>query len=210
LCYIKMNCFGEKFYIIKWAFGGSRLYDDWYCPSNGKPYDEKSSAYDLTDILEIFNIGGKRPNAGWCYNGLISKVKESIKILESQNLKPEIRAFCWMQGESDTHTPDTIGNYINRYKNLIKDFKSNFSDYLYNCIYADAGISTEWNEYKKINQAKYNYAKEDKNRVYIDTIKNCLTTLFEPEENPDTAHYDSGSLIKLGHLFIDAIKNNLK
>ena len=46
------------------------------------------------------------------------------------------------------------------------------------------------------------------NRV-IDTISEGLTCSNEPSDNPDIAHYDSLSEIKLGHLFIENIADYL-
>ena len=46
--------------------------------------------------------------------------------------------------------------------------------------------------------------------IIIDTISEGLTTSKEPYEQPDIAHYDSLSQIKLGHLFAEAIMKFLK
>lgn len=40
---------------------------------------------------------------------------------------------------------------------------------------------------------------------YFSTIDHGLTTLNEPYDEPDTAHYDSMSEIKLGRLFAEQI-----
>ena len=39
--------------------------------------------------------------------------------------------------------------------------------------------------------------------VLVDTISEGLTCSGEPEGNPDMAHYDALSEIKLGHLFAE-------
>ena len=46
--------------------------------------------------------------------------------------------------------------------------------------------------------------------VIIDTISEGLTIFKEPYEQPEIAHYDSLSQIKLGHLFAEAIIKFIK
>jgi hypothetical protein len=56
-----------------------------------------------------------------------------------------------------------------------------------------------------MNDNKKKYAEEHENCFYIDTVSAGLTTLFEPEDAPDTAHYDCESTVKLGLMFADNI-----
>ena len=110
-----------------------------------------------------------------------------------------------MQGEGDSVTEENANNYRVYFDNFIKDFKGEFSQHLKNCIFADAGISEKWNFYREINEFKKEYAQSQDNFVYIDTIANGLTTEYEPTDNPDTAHYDCESTLKLGKLFAEKI-----
>ena len=50
---------------------------------------------------------------------------------------------------------------------------------------------------------KADYAAEQPNRRYIDTIAEGITTKKEPHGNVDIYHYDSDSVIKLGRLFAE-------
>jgi len=52
-----------------------------------------------------------------------------------------------------------------------------------------------------VNASKQQVADASPMNVLIDTNAEGLTTKNEPEENPDQAHYDALSEIKLGHLF---------
>lgn len=73
-------------------------------------------------------------------------------------------------------------------------------------MFVDAGISTVWPMYKEMNETKKKYAEAHGDCVFIDTIAEGLTTEKEPRGEPDTYHYDSDCVIKLGHLFAENIK----
>lgn len=61
----------DEYYIIKYSYGGSNLYEHW-----------------------------KKENQ-CLYKGLVKYTKQSIDYLKSKNYNPNIVAMCWMQGESD-------------------------------------------------------------------------------------------------------------
>lgn len=193
----------EEFFIVKCAFGGATLFNDWLSPSNGLPYSNTSMANEYPDIVQALNQG-KHPTAGWCYNELIKILNESIQILKKEGFEPQICAFFWMQGESDSYAKDLVENYIQRYDNLLKDFQKQFDLYLSKCIYVDAGISENWLYYKELNALKEEYAGR-KGYCYLDTVTEGLTTQNEPIDNPDKAHYDSDSIVKLGEMFAEKI-----
>lgn len=188
--------FGDKeFFIVKCAFGGSNLYNDWRSPSSGAPYSVESK---ITGHCE--HVG-----AGWCFNELISLTQSSLSILKERGYAPEICAFLWMQGESDAYEISTVENYISLYDKLLTDFRQSFSKYMKACIYVDAGISEQWRYYKEINAAKKLYAEQN-GHEYISTIDEGLTTANEPHDEPDIAHYDIDSVVRLGELFAEKIK----
>ena len=193
----------EKFFIIKYAFGGANLYKDWLSQSSGGLYDPNSSADKYDDIVGAVE-SGINMGYGWCYNGFIKLMNESIELLKKQGYMPNIRAFFWMQGESDAFSLEAVKRYKGLYDNFIQDIKTNFAPYIADCIYVDAGISNFWPCYKEMNELKKENAKE-KGYVYIDTIGAGLTTDFEPIEQPDRAHYDSNSIVELGELFAQNI-----
>ena len=74
--------------------------------------------------------------------------------------------------------------------------------------FVDAGInnSPQWQYYRKVNEAKQQFADESENNIYIDTIAAGLHTNQEPFDTPDTAHYDTESQVQLGHLFAEAFE----
>ena len=196
---------GEEFYIVKCAVGGASLKRDFLSPSSGGYYDVENFKNEYISFIDAF-FNGKPIKAGWCYNGLVDILRDSIEYLENKDLEPEIIGFCWMQGESDADTLENVENYKVFYKNLIDDFKNEFKKYTENCIFVDAGVSDIWNYYKEMNAFKKTFADANEDASYFDTLENGLTTKFEPVEEPDIYHYDCASVIKLGKLFAENIK----
>ena len=191
----------EEFFIVKCAVGGVSLAGDWLSPSSGAPYDEKRSA-----ILPESISDPKVRFLGWCYNEMIKRLSLALAQLKESGYEPEIIAFCWMQGESDSGNAEANEAYIGRYDALLGDLRAAFpSAFSPDCRYIDAAISERWNNYEKMNANKKKYAETHKNHFFIDTVAEGLTTLNEPEENPDTAHYDCASTVKLGELFAEKI-----
>ena len=196
---------GEEIFIVKCAFGGSNLYRDWQSPSNGPEYDSTAYANQVPDIISALGTG-EPIRAGWCYNELIKILGESIEFLKGEGFAPSVRAFCWMQGESDADTEDHANDYIGRYDRFLSDLRSVYGEYMSDCVYIDGGISQLWPRHERINQSKCYYAATHVNCCFIDTISHGLTTQNEPVEEPDVAHYDVDCTIKLGRLFAKQIK----
>lgn len=194
----------KELFIVKCAFGGMSLCRDFLSPSGGDAYDPTAYADQYEDILEAA-FGGKPVRAGWCYNELVRLTHESIAALEAQGYAPKIRGFCWMQGENDACDPDATAQYIGRYDAMLQDLCAEFGAYIDECIFVDAGISEQWPHYRELNAAKAQYAAAAPNRRYVDTIAAGLITAGEPEEEPDTYHYNSDCIVRLGQLFAEQI-----
>ena len=192
----------ERFFIIKCAFGGVNLYSDWRSPSSGAPYDE-NVVVDSANIIRDAGPG----SPGWCYNVFIKLAKKGFDILKQNGYDPSVIGFCWMQGESDAGLEKETLAYIERYDALLRDIRAEFPGYFENCTFIDAAISDIWAQYTKLNEIKRQYAALH-GHGFLDTIAEGLTTRTEPEEEPDLAHYDCGSVVKLGEMF--AQKINLK
>jgi len=195
---------GEEFYIVKFAIGGASLKRDFLPPSSGGYYNVKDFKNEYEGFIDAF-FNGKPIKSGWCFNGLVDIIKDSISYFEGKGLSPKILGFCWMQGESDAGKSENVEKYKLNFDNFIKDLKKEFSDYLGECTFVDAGISERWTYHKELNAFKKEYAEKNNGFVYLDTIKEGLTTCYEPVEAPDTGHYDCESVIRLGRLFADII-----
>ena len=188
----------EQYFIVKCAYGGTSLWHDWLSPTGGEEYDAQS--HD-----DMANPAHYR-TCGWCYNEMCKVLCESIALLEQAGYEPEIVAWCWMQGEADASEEQHVPHYERRYVALLADLRQGFAKYFADdCTFVDAGISEIWPFYVQLNDIKRAYAEKTPSSYYIDTISAGLTTLGEPEPEPDLYHYNAGSTIKLGHLFAEYI-----
>ena len=186
-------------------FAPADMHKDFLSPSGGAEYDAGSYADQLPGIVACIESGAvARPS--WCYNELVKLLRESIAYLEDNGYEPSVRAFCWMQGENDACSEQFTETYIKTYGAMLRDLSAAFPGYFDECVYIDAGISAVWPFYERINADKRAFAEQAENRVYIDTIAAGLTTEHEPFGAPDTYHYDSDCVIKLGRLFARAMK----
>lgn len=175
----------ELFFIIKCAWGGTNLYSQWLSPSSP----------------------GK---TGTLYKKFVKYVNSSLAYLETKNYDLRIEAMCWMQGESDSFRLKDATSYKNNLNNFIEDIRKEYQKYSSNdgIAFIDAYIADNpmyWVNYQIINESKKEISDLKQNNVVIDTIENGLTCGKEPYDNPDLAHYDSLSQIKLGNLFAKKI-----
>ena len=175
----------ETFFIIKWAWGGTNLYEEWRAPSS-------------------------KGSTGTFYKHFVTYVEASMEYLVSKNYDVKIEGMCWMQGESDSFSIDTATDYESNLSDLIRDIRERFEDYASSdgIAFVDAyiaAIPTYWVYYETVNQSKQKVADSSDINVVIDTVAEGLTTLIEPEDVPDLAHYDATSEIKLGNLFGEAV-----
>ncbi len=191
----------REFFLIKCAVGGTSLWRDWLSPSCGGDYDPEAYAASPEEAVYAIN-NGLPLRAGWCYNELVKLTRESLSILTEQGYDPVIRGFCWMQGEADSLAPEFLEKYAERFDCLVKDFTAAFASCAGSCVFVDAGISEIWPLYREMNAVKADYADKHEGCVYVDTIAHGLTTRNEPEGEVDIYHYDCGSIVELGRLFI--------
>ena len=175
----------ETFFIIKCAWGGTNLYSQWLSPSS-------------------------RGFTGELYKRFVDFVNASIEYLESKNYEVKIEAMCWMQGESDSTRHSHGKNYETHLANFLGDIRKEFKKYQSDdgIAFVDAYIADNaeyWVYYELVNASKKRVAYSSEVNVVIDTVAHGLTCANEPQENPDLAHYDATSEIKLGHLFAEEL-----
>jgi len=169
----------ETFFIIKCAWGGTNLFDQWLSPSS-------------------------KGKTGKEYKAFVAFVQNSLDYLISKNYDIKIEGMCWMQGESDSISVETATAYSVHLENFVKDIRKNFSKYAAEdgIAFIDAYIAENpayWVYYEYVNQGKTRVAGLSPLNSVVDTSE--LSCSGEPEDQPDIAHYDSLSEIKLGHLF---------
>ena len=172
----------QTFFIIKYAWGGTNLYEQWRSPSSG----------------------GK---VGPLYNSFVEYAKHSLEYLTIKGYDVSVEAMCWMQGEADSMEEQHAIDYEANLNNFVSDIRAEFAPYASNngIAFVDAYIADSffWKHYIKLNQAKQAVADSSPMNVVIDTVAHGLSITEEPVGEPDIAHYDSLSEIKLGHLFAE-------
>lgn len=174
--YLTANYPAEKFYIIKVTASGSGIAAEW------QETDET-------------------------YNRMITGIQNGFQRLTSAGLDPEWFATCWMQGEGDSVSIVNAENYYNLESDLMNRLKERFGGYASpkGISLIDAGISDfeEWAYQEKVNAAKKKYASENEMNFYLDTQGAGLTY---DQDNEDHAHYDAVSMLELGRLFGEKVK----
>ena len=172
----------RTFFIIKCAWGGTNLHSQWLSPS-------------------------ARGRTGELYRQFVAYVNTSIEYLIAKNYDVTIEGMCWMQGESDACSEKESKAYEEHLRRLIRDLRREFADYTAEdgMAFIDAYIAAEsiWPYYEAVNEGKRALAASDPMTDVVDTVAAGLTCAEEPEGNPDLAHYDSMSEIRLGHLFAE-------
>lgn len=175
----------EQFFIIKYAIGGSNLHDQWLSPSS----------LGLT---------------GEMYKAFVCFVEESMEYLIGKNYDVKIAGMCWMQGESDSIVPEDGVAYEKHLTAFIDDIRDRFASYAADggIAFVDALIANNpeyWIYCDLVNASKRAVADASPLNALVDTIEAGLVCNAEPEGEPDMAHYDSLSAIKLGHLFAEEL-----
>lgn len=146
--------------------------------------------------------GGDR---GSIYEAFLAFAQTYMETLLRHRYDARIGAICWMQGESDT-TDFKAERYYDNQTRFVSYLREDLSPYAEDggIYFIDAGISNSpycEPAYPQINAAKAAFAEDSHLNLYFSTIDEGLTVHLEPEGEPDWGHYDSMSVLKLGHLF---------
>ena len=155
-------------------------------------YSENGRGLDQDSGTEDFH-----PNStGDLYNILVDGyIKPALNELIAQGLTPRIRGFCWMQGEQDSKTVASSGEYDVNLTALISALRADVAADLPFVIgrLSDAQIASGNFPYlSTVQQAQDQVAAATANCSIVNT--DSLTTL-------DGVHYDGPSVIQLGSDF---------
>ncbi len=204
----------------KYTSGGEFLPVDLNCAA-GEGYfgpevgiaETLSAAFPNEKLFILkFSMSGYSLNYHWLYDGerasiynaFIEFANTYLNSLEELGYDTDLEAICWMQGESDTSDFKAARYYYNTEK-FVSYLRSDLSSYADGNIYfVDAGISSSpycEPAYPEINEAKKAFSETSEYNLYFSTIDAGLTTLYEPESNPDLGHYDALSELALGRMF---------
>lgn len=150
-----------------------------------------------------------RGERGSIYNAFIKFVTVNMEHLSKLGYDARIGAICWMQGESDT-TEHKGERYFDNQKAFVSHLREDLAAYSEKggIYFIDAGISNgPYCEpaYPAVNEAKLRFSKLSKLNYYFSTIDEGLTTLYEPEGEPDYGHYDALCELQLGRIFAEYV-----
>lgn len=141
---------GEKFYLIKCAWSGSGIANNY-----------KKGDWLYTEVLRRTNIG-------------INKLKSAglePEIFAFCWMQGETDAMDKTQADNYlTNLTNLMNDWLPKYRKMSAPN---------GIAFIDAGISDQWANYKAVNAHKVTYQTQGTNRYYIDTLANGLTTLYE-------------------------------
>lgn len=146
---------------------------------------------------------------GSIYNAFLAFVTANMEHLANLDYDARIGAVCWMQGESDT-TEAKAERYFDNQSSFVSYLREDLSIYAEDggIYFIDAGISDgPYCEpaYPTVNEAKRRFSELSPLNIYFSTIDEGLTTLNEPEGDPDFGHYDALCELRLGRIFAERV-----
>ena len=146
---------------------------------------------------------------GSIYGACLAFIEKYMGTLTDHGYDARIGAVLWMQGESDT-TDFKAERYYDNQRSFVSYLREDLTPYAEDggICFIDAGISNSpycEPAYPTVNEAKRRFSLESEMNMYFSTIDEGLTVHLEPEGDPDWGHYDSMSVLKLGHLFGERI-----
>ena len=187
------------------------------CGVSGSGFEQDGSRY-----------GGDRINwnvekeANLYVNILKPYTQNCLDLIEEEaGVKPVVKGFLWMQGESDSDAAK-IPLYANRMNNLLDAFKTDFAGYAVDedkenisfidaCIYDNEGTQWGYENSHDLNQVKMDNAAAHDNYYCINTSwqleGGMKLTTGSPGGNGG-AHYSTESMLKLGIAFADVMIDN--
>jgi len=187
--------------------------DGFFGPELGMA-DALSKAYpDETVLILKYTMSGYSLNYHWLsggdrgsiYNAFVKFAIMNMDHLADLGYDARIGAICWMQGESDT-TDFKAERYFQNQKAFVSYLREDLAPYAEDrgIYFIDAGISDgPYCEpgYPVVNEAKRRFSELSSLNIYFSTIDAGLTTVNEPEGNPDWGHYDALCELELGLIF---------
>lgn len=134
---------------------------------------------------------------GACYRALVEETKQALEKAAGQGIKLHLRAFVWVQGESDAN----VKNAPEYSKNLGEMIKTLRTDLNAPEMMALVGVNTNFGEGKNkfmpvIIQQQQELAKRIPHCAYVDTSGVTYA---------NAAHFDTKSTIEIGRRFASAL-----
>lgn len=151
-----------------------------------------------------------KPSKNQLYSYMTKFVDNGLLELTNKGYTPKIRAFCWMQGESDSGNSTNANAYKDSLKTMITSFRSKYQSYAENNDGNNIGVvdafisdSGAWSQYQTINAAKATLSSELANYYTIDTTKTGLNLGIKDTGygGGDNYHYAMDGMLTLGKAF---------
>lgn len=180
--------------------------------------DALSAAYpDETVLILKYTMSGYSLHYHWLcsgqrgsiYQAFIEFAKKNMEHLTDLGYNARIGAICWMQGESDT-TEFKAERYFDNQCAFVSYLREDLAPYAEEggIYFIDAGISDgPYCEpgYPTVNEAKRRFSELSSLNIYFSTIDAGLTTINEPDGDPDWGHYDALCELELGRIFANYV-----
>ena len=155
-------------------------------------------AFSGTAIGTDWNPDAQEGDAqGDCYRSLVAETKAAVAVLQAEGETVILRAFVWVQGESDSNANDAP-LYARRMAHMIANLRKDLgaAD-----LAAMLAVNTQFGLGKRehmpaIVKAQQVVAKKDARAVYVDTGKATIA---------NAAHYDTQGTLDVGKWFAEAL-----
>ena len=155
------------------------------------------AAFSGTGISRDWNPKDKTGATGACYRALIEEVEAALAAAEKSGKKMRLRAFVWVQGESDANPAD-LPHYEATLRELIASIRSEFERPDMKALVA---VNTQFgggaNDFMpKVIEAQKAVAHADPLCAYVDTSKASVANKY---------HFDTRGTLDVGKWFAEAL-----
>lgn len=162
-----------KLAIVKAAFSGTGIGRDWNPRSEGAD--------------------------GSCYRALMAETRKAIAAAKEQGIELRLRAFVWVQGESDANSGN-VHRYAGRMAKLVAALRKDLQT---PDLIALLAVNTRFLEDRNkfmpyIVASQREVAAKDRLAAYVDTSKCTIA---------NRVHFDSKGTLEMGRLFAEKLLN---
>ena len=156
--------------ILKVAFSGTSLEEDWNRASRSKRH---------------------------CYRALLDEYHEAKEMAKEQDIDLRLRAFIWIQGESDSGPLKSL-NYAKQLEHFVKSIRNDIGSRQLPFYF---GVNTHFVQgqnvfISRIVKAQKSVAKNLNNCFYVDTSTASLANAI---------HFDSKGTLQVGKTFAESL-----
>ncbi len=167
---------GSRLAVIKVAFSGTNLKDDWRPAPEARP--------------EAGEVGA-------CYRSLVQETRLALAAAREEGWTPRLRGLCWIQGESDSG-PAASEAYAANMEGLITALRRDLNAPELPVLMA---LNTRFGKGKNpgvaaVANAQRLVASQDERAMYVDTAAATVA---------NGAHFDAPGTLDVGRWFAEAL-----